>query len=96
MTVTVKVDLAIIPLFARTVNKLLNLFKLSRFILANYIAFVKLLFSKIAKIIPQNISYVFSVNFELNIRLPKNYGNPVGRGVFCLGNPGKRGGLVNQ
>ena len=39
---------------------------------------------------------MFSANFELNIGLPKNYGNPGRREVFSLGNPGRRGDLVIQ
>ena len=64
---------------------------------------MKLLFQKITKIIPQNISLVLSVNFELNIRLPKNVEIRAGEGSFALeiqagggssdsGNPGGRRG----
>ena len=34
---------------------------------------------------------LFSIACKINLALVKNNGNPVGRGVFGLGNPGGRG-----
>ena len=41
---------------------------------------------------PKATSVLFFIACKINLGLVKNNGNPAGRGVFGLGNPGGRGG----
>ena len=43
-----------------------------------------------------HVFYMFSIACKINLGLIKNNGNPGGRGIFGLGNPGGRWGELIQ